>query len=280
MRLNDGGKKRGIKIALTGLLVTVIVATSGVGCVGQISEQASAESENPFITDRVVTVIIIMDEQDWDNCKQNAMAEQYVKADFWFDGELIPDVAVRPKGNSSLWEVASSGSPRLSLKIDFNFFNAARNFYGLKKLNLNNGYSDPTLMREFISYELFGQIGIPTPRASFVDLWVNDEHLGLYTQVEPIDKTFLRLHFPNDFEGNLYKPEMPAASLNWTELELEKQREELAEEEGDDLISNLDVNLGGGKLREILEALELIEPDKSGEPIPGPIVPPWMRPPA
>jgi hypothetical protein len=97
-------------------------------------------------------------------------------------------------------------------------------------------------------------VNIPTPRTSFVDLWINDTHLGLYTMVEQIDKTFLSDHFA-DNSGNLYKPEMPAAYLNWTEADVDTQPT------SDD---NLDVNLGGGKLREIMEALEEKEPTEEG----------------
>lgn len=98
-------------------------------------------------------------------------------------------------------------------------------------------------------------MGIPTPRASHVDLWVNDTHLGVYTQVEQIDKTFLRQHFPKN-DGNLYKPEMPAACLNWTEAELEERRPGMEATVQDGPGSSLDVNIGGGKLSEILEAFE------------------------
>lgn len=83
----------------------------------------------------------------------------------------------------------------MSLKVDFNFFNSARIFYGLKKVNLNNGFSDPTLTRETLGYELF----------------------------EQIDTTFLSNNFA-DSTGNLYKPEMPAVYLSWTEADLQEQQ--------------------------------------------------------
>jgi len=242
---------KSIKLIFMQLLVISVLATGAAGCASQVP----SERLDPFITDRVVEVRIVMEEEDWTSCQVNAMAEEYVQADFWFDGELVPDVAVRPKGNSSLLFVAASGSPRFSLKVDFNLFNRARNFRGLKKVNLNNGWSDPTLLRERLAYELFEQMGIPTPRSSFVDVWVNDSHLGVYTMVEQIDKTFLGRHFPKD-DGHLYKPEMPVSFLDWTEADLEEHRAGMETTEQDDLDSSLDVNLGGGKLREIMQALE------------------------
>jgi len=236
-------------VMLVGIMVFAMV-----GCGQHIPEQRSSESQSPFVSDRVVTVRIVMEEQDWTALQQNALAEQYVRADFWFDGELVPDVAVRPKGNSSLWQATQSESPRFSLKVDFNLLNRARDFRGLKKVNLNNGFSDPTLIRERLAYELFEQMDIPTPRTSFVDLWVNDTHLGVYTMVEQIDKTFLRRHFAND-DGNLYKPEMSAGPLNWTEKDLEEQGARRLTTRQESLDKGLDVNLGGGKLREIMQAV-------------------------
>jgi spore coat protein CotH len=241
-------KKSLFVVVLVGIMVFAMA-----GC-GQASGQAEDEGSAPFYDDRVVTVRIVMSEDDWEYMQQNARAEEYAKADLWYDGELIPDVAVRPKGNSSLMSAAGSGTARFSLKVDLNFFNSARNLDGVKKLNFNNGFSDPTFIREVLGYGLFEQVNIPTPRTSFVDLWINDTHLGLYTMVEQIDKTFLSDHFA-DNSGNLYKPEMPAAYLNWTEADVDTQPT------SDD---NLDVNLGGGKLREIMEALEEKEPTEEG----------------
>ncbi|MBC8472046.1 MAG: CotH kinase family protein [Planctomycetes bacterium] len=250
--MNYTDMKRNIARILT-ILSLIGLTVPLIGCGGQISGQAEEDS-GPFYDDRVATVRIVMKEQDWTSCQNNSLAEEYVRADFWFDGELVPDVGVRPKGNSSLRSTAQSGSPRFSLKVDFNLLNRARGFRGLKKVNLNNGWSDPTLIRERLAYELFEQMDIPTPRTSFVDLWVNDTHLGLYTMVEQIDKTFLRRHFAND-DGNLYKPEMSAGPLNWTEKDLEEQGDRRLTTRQESLDKGLDVNLGGGKLREIMQAV-------------------------
>jgi spore coat protein CotH len=222
---------------------------------------SNREIMEPFIPDRVVTVRIVMDEKDWQWLRSAARSEQYVRADFWFDGYQYPNVAVRPKGNSSLMSVASSGSSRLSLKVDFNFFNSARTFRGLKKLNLNNGFSDPTYIREVLGYEIFKNMGLPTPRTAFVDLYVNDTHLGLYTQVEPVDKTFLTHHFDNP-NGNLYKPEIGAATLNWTAKDLNQPSNNPAQTQQHNQL-NPALNVGGTRLGDLLR---LMERERSGNP--------------
>ncbi len=236
------------------LAAAVVLLASCSGCQSVPPGGAEAQAD-PFVTDRVVEVRIVMSQERWQETVDNAMAEQYVKADLWYDGELIPDIAVRPKGNSSLMTTVRSGSERMGLKVDFNFFNSARTLHGIKKVNFNNGFSDPTFLREHLAYELFEAMGIPTPRSSFADLWVNDTHLGLYTMVEQVDRTFLDRNFACS-TGNLYKPEMPACYLDWTEEDLAGQESvQVSGEDTEELI-----NLGGGKLAEIMEAFEAEQP--------------------
>jgi len=214
-----------------------------------------SELESPFVFDRVVEIRIVMNEDDWQELKTNATAKQYVRADFWFDGEPYPNVAVRPKGNSSLRHAAFLGTGRVGLKIDFNFFNFAQTFRGFKKLNLNNGFWDPTLIRETIAYELFEQMDIPTPQTAFADVWVNDTHLGLYTMVEQIDKTFLRRHFANP-DGNLYKPEERPAALDWTKDDLDEQATHMSQPPDAQKKDHLDIKIGGSRLGDLFSVFE------------------------
>lgn len=208
--------------------------------------------DDVFPDDRVQTVRIVMPQEQWDSLVKNARAEEYYEADLTIDGELVEGVAVRAKGMSSLAQVAATGDDRLSLKVDVNFFNSARTYHGLKKLNFNNGFSDPTLMREFLGYELMAAAGVATPRACFVDLWVNDTHLGVYTMVEQVDTTFLSAHF-DDGSGNLFKPELGAGTLAWTKDDVDPAE---LKELGDAGAEESEVRVGGARLEEILGALD------------------------
>lgn len=226
----------------------------------------SVKVVDPFPKDRVPTVRIVMPTTSLHRVMVNPMAEQYVRADFWFEDQRYPNVTVRPKGNSSLMAAAGSGTQRLSFKVDFNMLNRAQTFCGIKKLNLNNGWSDPTFIREVLGYEIFEKMGIPVPRTGFVDLWINDIHLGLYTQVEQIDKTFLSRHFKNP-NGNLYKPEWAAAGLSWTKEDVQQ-----ADPEGLLEAKLLQINLGGSRLAELLALLE--SETKQDPALPQPQIPP------
>jgi hypothetical protein len=227
------------------------------GCAVSPAAYSGAKSVDPFYADRVATVRIVMSEDDWKTLKVYAYNKNYYQADFWFDGELVPDVAIRTKGNASLNQAVAWNSERFPLAIDFNLFNRERTFHGLKKVHFNNGWSDPTLIRDVISYEIFEKMGVPSPRASIVDLYVNDHHLGVYTMAEAVESSFLGRYFTNT-GGNLYKPEVAAARLDWTEKNAFKSISVfgMTQPKATENNSILEQNWGGGRLGDILKALD------------------------
>lgn len=134
---------------------------------------------------------------------------QYGSADVTIDDESVPGVGLRYKGNGTFLE--GHGRGKLSFKIDFNRFNEESEFRGLTKLNLNSCITDPTFLREALSYELFRAAGIPCSRVGFAHVAITipghraRESLGLYTIIEQVDKRFLRDRFGSS-DGLLLKP--------------------------------------------------------------------------
>lgn len=127
------------------------------------------------------------------------------------DGERILDsVGVRYKGNSSY--TLAGNSPKKPFKIKFNEYRS-QTYFGAKVLNFSNGIGDPTFLREKIAYDIARTL-LPAPRASFVDLVVGADTLGLYTQVEQVDKTYLKRWFPKA-GGDLFKAGDDGAPLKW-----------------------------------------------------------------
>ncbi len=243
-----------ISHSLIVLLIFIIVAPVAAGCGGSPSRGVHDPRVDPFVDDRVATVRLVLTDEAWTYCREHAFEERYVRADFWWDDELLPDVGLRPKGNSSLGQAIGWDSPRLPLAVDFNIFNRARSFHGVKKVFLNNGWSDPTLIREMVAYKVFADMGIPTPRASLIDLWVNDTHLGVYTMVEMVDRSFISRHFEDD-TGNLYKPEVLAARLDWTEAEAGRDFSVMGMAAMHRQDPALYTNIGGAPLIDLLRAL-------------------------
>ena len=134
---------------------------------------------------------------------------QYGKGDVEIDGETVKNVGVRFKGNGTFIEGHMGG--RYSFKIDFNEYVNGQEFRGMTKINLNNNITDPSLMREALSYEMFREAGIPASRVGYarVKLTIPGETeakpIGLYTVVEQKDKRFLRRNY-GSAKGLLMKP--------------------------------------------------------------------------
>jgi hypothetical protein len=133
-----------------------------------------------------------------------------VRADLVVGGRRYAGVGVRFKGNSS-YMVSSRGLKR-PFKIDVNRFADGQSFVGLKKLALSNNALDDTQVRESLAYHVFRAGGVPCSRTAFVRLHLTVPGkydrvlLGLYTLIEPVDRTFLRNRF-GSAKGLLLKPE-------------------------------------------------------------------------
>ena len=114
-------------------------------------------------------------------------------------------------GGAFLEYVEGDFTKRLSFKIDFNEYEEDFSFRGLGKINLNNNTSDPSLLRESLSYALFREAGIPCSRVGYAmvsltvpGLFDRQPH-GLYTLVEQVDKRFLKDRYGSS-KGLLMKP--------------------------------------------------------------------------
>jgi spore coat protein CotH len=64
---------------------------------------------------------------------------------------------------------------------------------------------DPSTIHEVLGYGLLRDAGVPAPRVTHVELYLNGEYRGLYLNVETVDDQFLRRWFPDDPYGNLYE---------------------------------------------------------------------------
>ena len=170
-----------------------------------VSDIPEVDYELVFDESQVLKLELEIEPADWAAMLADPNSDDYRQATLTFGDERYEGVGVRFKGNSSRWMV-EPGSERYSFKIDMNRFQDGQTFHGAKKLNLNNGFNDPSLIREKLANDMFRSVGVPSPRNNFVRLYLNGAYHGLYSNVEQVDKRFLRDRFAND-GGNLYKPE-------------------------------------------------------------------------
>jgi len=214
-------KTRIVYLCMVILLLLFVVIYAVLPNVGIETKNSEFSYENiVFNKNKVTTVDIEIAEEDWADMLENASAEELKQADITVNGKKVENVAIRTKGNLSLRSVVNSDSDRYSLKIDFDYYDDTKSLYGLKKLNLNNNYSDSTLMREYISYELMEQMGLPTPAHSYMYVTVNGEERGLFLGVEAVDETFLANNYGSN-DGFLFKPDGTGSDLKYISDDIE-----------------------------------------------------------
>jgi spore coat protein CotH len=190
------------------------ISCSSPGIAKEEGEEKAIQSDYglAYNDGEVLTFHITVPAEGWK--EMHVKPFRYVSGTFRFKDEVYENVGIRMKGNSS----AMVRGDRKSYKVQFDRNDDKTSFHGIRKLNLHNGFKDPSLMREKLAWDLFRAAGVPASRASHVRLYVTvpglygNEYLGLYTSTEQVDEAFLRGRFGND-DGNLFKVEIIGESL-------------------------------------------------------------------
>jgi len=176
------------------------------------SENSIVEYEEYFNQNKINSVNIKIDPNEWNNLIDNASKEEYHNADVVINGEVYEDIAVRTKGFSSLSMVESTGSDRFSFRLNMDKNNKQQSFHGLTDISLNNFYSDPSHMRDIICYNAMAYLDGISPYVSYTNLYVNDTLFGFYLFLEiPEESLAKRSSYSNDV--NLYKAESTDCTL-------------------------------------------------------------------
>lgn len=204
---------------LVAILMAIAISFSLIIIVLPKSSSTTTYIEQPdyvttiFDDDKVMYINIEMDETAWQEMLDNASAEEYTAANITVNGVTYNNVAIRPKGNSSLSQlVMDDTTERYSFKVKFDEYVDGQTLDGLSKLVLNNNMSDATYMKEYLSYKLLDSLGVPTPACSYANITVNGEEWGLYLAVEPVEEEFIERNY-GSIDGNLYKPESDSVAV-------------------------------------------------------------------
>ena len=138
--------------------------------------------------------------QSWlENTKLTLPASLEI-GDLYFDS-----VAVRYKGNSTFYIPFTLSNPKKPYNIDFNDYDSNQDIMGYNKIKLANTLLDPTCRKEILGYSIYRNY-LPSPQANFMNLYVNNELLGLYVNTEAINYNFLDKHF-GESDGAFFKCE-------------------------------------------------------------------------
>ncbi|CAM3795702.1 CotH kinase family protein [Cohnella lubricantis] len=107
--------------------------------------------------------------------ERNLWNERYVRALMNANGQFVP-VSVRYRG----------GHTREYPKRSYEVVRQGQTFH------YNAEFDDPSLIRNALSFRFLEQLGVPSPRTKHVRLVLNGEPLGVYLEIEGVDRRFFR----------------------------------------------------------------------------------------
>ncbi len=171
----------------------------------------SLQAQDFYNEDSIQLIKIYFDYQDWDYRLDTAKAgkENYILARYCtVNGQRFDSVGVKYKGNSS-YRNTQVKNP-LHIKLDWTISNQEYN--DISSIKLGNNFADPSAVREVMSYEILRNY-MDCSKANFSKLYINDKYIGLYTNVETVNKKFCSEHFGSSdhvfVKGN---PDRPGAN--------------------------------------------------------------------
>ncbi|RQV99670.1 hypothetical protein EH220_01110, partial [bacterium] len=146
---------------------------------------------------------ITVDPGDLEEILANPYEDIYIDCVFAYEGFIWEDARIRLRGESS------REYPKKSYKINFD----ADNRFGARdKINLISCWTDPSFIREHLSYDAYARAGLPASRTWFARFFVNGVYFGLFLDVEQVDEHFLDYtDLPDD--GTLFKASEAGALL-------------------------------------------------------------------
>jgi spore coat protein CotH len=186
--LRPGTRSRASRAAVLAFVVFGAIAASGA------APPAVLTSDDFFDQSVLHDIRLVMKQADWETLKAHYLEDTYYPADMQWRDQTVAIVGVRARGSGS------RNPYKPGLKVDFGQY-VDQKFLGLKSLALANGWQDPSLMKQRISMLFYNRMGIPAPRVTHARIFINDEYLGLYQVMEPIDKNFLARVYGKDADG-------------------------------------------------------------------------------
>jgi len=176
-----------------------------------LERRPSTASDFLFELDQIHEFDLQIPPQSWDALL--VTPREYQPGTFTYEDQSW-EVGIRLKGQVGSFRALDSGD-KSGFKVDFNRYDPDGNFFGLKKLTLNNMVQDPGCTTDRMGYQVFESVGVKGLRAGYAWVRVNDVDFGLYLNLESADKTWIRRRF-DDPDGNLYEGTYRIVDGSWT----------------------------------------------------------------
>ncbi|MBI1790505.1 MAG: CotH kinase family protein [Acidobacteria bacterium] len=162
------------------------------------ASEAATPTQEDFFDDRVLHDIRIrIHPADWRSLQDHFRENTYYACEMEWRDIVTENIALRSRG----WSTRNPVKP--GLRVDFNRYED-QDFLGLKSIVLDNLGQDASGISERVAMLFFRRMGLPASRETHARVYVNDEYLGLYAVVDPVDKQYLKRNFGKN-DGYLYE---------------------------------------------------------------------------
>ena len=173
--------------------------------------------------------------------------EQRIIGTVTIDGYQYDSVGIRYKGYSSV-NITQTKNP-FNIKLDYIIND--QEHQGFNKIKLSNVIHDPSFLREALSYQIARKY-MPSSKANFANLYINDTLWGVYSNVEAVNKDFLRKHYQSR-NNSFFK-------CNPSSLDLFGENSNLSLSPGNDSLDyeafySIKSDYGWGKLYQLIDTL-------------------------
>jgi len=168
---------------------------------------AAAAAETPDLTERfydpalVQTIKLEIKSEELERLQRALPQRITVTGTFRWNDQTLQNVGVRYRGNSS----SNPNWPyKRSFLISFSEFEKGQRFLGLRHVALDNGVQFGSLFSERLITDVLRGVGVKASRCNYARVELNGKSMGVYVNVERIDKAFLEHHFESA-KGVLFK---------------------------------------------------------------------------
>ncbi|HEY0707071.1 MAG TPA: CotH kinase family protein [Polyangia bacterium] len=158
-----------------------------------------------FDESRVVDFHVTFPPGEWDRLLslRGAAPTRWVRCGIRFGDTSVPEATCRRKGNMFDWD-RTNAKPQFVVR--FNGTDRNGRFFGLRRLNFENfsGWAAP--VRDRLGMWLMRQAGVVAPRVNNARVYRDGQLLGVYQNVETVDRELLEDHFgAAAANGNLWE---------------------------------------------------------------------------
>lgn len=141
----------------------------------------------------------------WQQMTANYASKTDILATLTYNGKTYPNVGVRFRGNTSYQRVTTQ---KKSFSITLDYQDSTQDVNGYETLHLNNAFEDHSQMREVL-YLGFNRRHIPAAKGNFINLYINNENWGLYSNVQVLNGQFMEEWFLSN-NGTRWRAERTA----------------------------------------------------------------------